>query len=226
MSLTGFLLAACGPVLPSSEPLGIGKGAEPEPEPAVGRYRRRALASRGRGDETKKPEADTASGDLSSTTADEGLDAGPGTTTAIDAGKETAETAPDSGGPLPDLAGRYTGNDVTITKLPERDEQRDEDPKAITDVEVTSANRVVIVILDSSTEKPYCRVGAALRGERATIDPRQSCFDTPGVVTGQVDAGEAVFSKERLVLDLRGTLEFLNEEDLRGEFEYHFEGSR
>jgi hypothetical protein len=214
-----LFVAACAPELPSSTPLGSGP-----------------LADRGAGG--SRPVASAKLAALGSSeagavrtpappiTKDAGADA------AVDAGAADAATDAGKTAPAPDaapaklaVAGEYTGEDVTVMRLPPMPDRREEDPKARIDVTQPSPDAVVFGLINSADGRNICSLKAKLIGSAATIEGGQRCEAFSAI--GRLDRGSATFAGETLTLELHGSIEFEGaDQTFKGNFEYRFNGKR
>jgi hypothetical protein len=128
-----------------------------------------------------------------------------------------------------EIIGEYLGEDVSLVRIPGFPERTERDPKARTRVEQPTTERVTLIIIDSAKLVPLCTLAARLSGVIATIEPGQRCFDEGNEVEGRVKQGSARFEPgKRLVMDMlvELTLSADEEETLRGEVTYHFDGKQ
>ncbi|MBN2195988.1 MAG: hypothetical protein JW751_24435 [Polyangiaceae bacterium] len=222
LALAASILAAagaCGPGLPSLEPLGRGPMAEEEPI-------RRGARSAQRGHRTSRDAGVEASPDTGST--DAGVVSAASDAGCIDA-SDAGVAANDSGdasepGPAI-LAGEYLGPDYTIFRIDGHPEEREDDPHARTRVELERDATLSIVIVNSATGETICTLEAKAKGNEAVITPGQSCFAGGPITNASVRQGKAVFTGRRLVFDLMIDTEGEFEDGRReGEIEYHFDG--
>ncbi len=212
------LAAGCAQDLPSTVPLGRGPLAERE-LPQSRRPVRRPLAS----STSREPRPSSGHHEhAAKAEVDGGLELRMG-----DAGTPDGNVGRDAASqPAPLLPGRYRGTDVTIYHLPGFPDRKEFDPNAKTDVEQKGGNVVAITLIDSSNGSAICTLDADLKVDLGTLRPGQQCFGGEGL-TPSLSSGTARFANRQLTLDLRFDLDQeLGEEQIHGEIEYHFEGTR
>jgi hypothetical protein len=153
----------------------------------------------------------------------------------LDGGVATdAATSSTDAGSEPTWPGEYYGRDRFAWRGADGREMVEVDDRAHTRVEAAGPGAIVISIVNSGTGDVICPLRATTTGNRATIEPRETCFGAPDQAAVVTD-GVATLEGDRLVLDFRGHLEAPgddgddeDEDGKRGNEEgtYHFEGRR
>ncbi len=214
---------ACGPSLPSSEPLGSGPLAEPEP------VREEHTATRADAGASEVDEADAGAREPvardaevdASPAQDTGEDTDASTTVGSDAADGSAEAS------VVDFEGEYRGSDISVIQMDGLPDRTERDPNARTRVEQPATDRIEITLINSANGDPLCTVEARVSGSRAEVHPDQSCFDEGSTLTGSVSSGHAQLDGDRLTLDLDVALELtIGTETRNGRIDYHFDGKR
>lgn len=216
--------AACGPGLPSMEPLGSGPLAEREP--AAGARRIRPPADAG------------AKVDAAPEPAPEVRDASVGADAAGDGGGDADDAARDGGDAEPvdadapdaaplDFAGEFSGEDTSTIRIEGMPDRTEHDPKARTRVEQSSPTSIELILINSANGDPLCTLKATVAGNEAVVNAGQMCFSEGEVLVGTIRSGKAQLTGDHLTLDLDVGLELnFGDESRDGEIDYHFEGDR
>jgi hypothetical protein len=146
---------------------------------------------------------------------------------AGDAGTSDAGALPSDAGDAAGLwAGEYFGSDRHKTRLSGQPERVELDDKAHTRVEEPAPGSLLISLVSSSDGKVICGMKARATGNRAELEPGESCapldLRPPLALTGKAE-----LSGDELELDLEGHGEFpIGDDSIKVDVEYHFEGKR
>lgn len=147
---------------------------------------------------------------------------------ARDAGAPDAAAVADGGevATAPRWAGEYRGEDVSRIRFQEVPERVERDPAARVAVTDRGAGSLGFGLLDSTNGQTICTLQGTVRGDRASIDPGQTCFAAEAT-SGVIEQGSAKLEKDTLTLDLKVTVRLqLGGDTLEGNIDYHFEGRR
>jgi hypothetical protein len=123
-------------------------------------------------------------------------------------------------------AGEYFGSDRHRMRLSGQPERVELDDKAHTRVEEPAPGIVLLSLVSSSDGKVICGVKARVTGNRAELEPGESCAPLDLRPPLKLE-GKAKLTGDELELDLEAHGEFpIGEESVAVDVEYHFEGKR
>jgi len=129
-----------------------------------------------------------------------------------------------------DWVGLWRGNDTTRYQIPNFPSQPMDDPNARIRIEISTGNRINLILIDSSNDRDLCTLAAEVEGTRAKVDPGQSCFgseDDEGSMSARVKYGLGVMHDETFGLDLTLDASIQSEQfEATGTVDYHFEGKK
>lgn len=208
-SVAGLVLLACQ-VLPSAVPL-ADTGGSSASVAGTGSDRRADAADVGSGGEAPTQEVVVQ--------AEEPKPAA----SSADAGPSDALPSAPAADEAPSWPGEYVGSDRLVRKFDEGPDDVQLDDKARTRVEQPNSSAVTISIINSASGDVICALRASVSGNRATLEPGQTCFGEEDY-GALISAGHATLDGDRLVVEFEASVE---ESESPGERDsYHFDGTR